>query len=215
MSTLARKSYLLGNCLLLLTLVLTGSCAIDGNKTYFLSVQYRPAEQLDPLVPKNKQCGLCLVSLPQQAQEDRLWYRADGYAWFLEKEPTALVGEALKTELQRLGFFVLTDPKACPERLEFQVRWFAPYGHNSATASLIIALALYSRNRLEPVWRGRLRAGSASNEIASSMQGQTLLIQKVVEEALAKAMQQLHWQPGLSQSLHKFSENIISSSPQP
>jgi hypothetical protein len=192
---LARRIFLL--LLLGLIFIPPGTGRAEQVQTIF--IRYQSAEPTRLLVPAGKQFNLCLKALPMQAHEDRLWYRIGNNAWFLEKEPTELIGAALELELKRLGLNVSPPSAACPFLLEFQIRWFAPYGHNPASAALILALTLYARQTSEPIWRGRLRAGATSPETASFAPEQTLLIQKTIEEILSRALRQLGWQPELNQ----------------
>jgi len=169
-------------------------CACSG--TYILSPRYNPSGNPRILVPPDRQLVLFLP--PVSGNQGKLWYRLGEYSWFLEKEPATLVREALAQELKRMGMGVTDSLSQAHGRLETQIRWFAPYGHDYLTAAVIIALGLYSRDAIKPLWRGKLQAGANAQAYTLTARSKTPYVEQVVSEALTKALTQLRWKPGFA-----------------
>ena len=190
-----KRNYIMGTLLAHIHLILLVGCA----STYILSPHYKPRESPRILLPSGQKLTLLLPSVA--GNQDKLWYRIGEYSWFLEKEPTLIVHEALVEEIKQMGISVTCNPSLAQGRLEAQIRWFGPYGHNYLTAAIIVSLRLYPPDAVKPLWCGKLQAGAQTHVTTLTVGGKTPFVEEVVSEALTKAITQLRWKPGFAHAI--------------
>ena len=188
-------------CVLLLLLV--QGCAAEH------AVLVRPSLRSGKhAVPLQPQGGLLLVQTVGE-RPGRLWYANGFHSWVLERDPSAMVLQALEEELKLMGIGVTEDPSQDVPRLEIELRWFGPYGHSPLTAAVIIALALYPIQSHQPIWRGKLQAGEQSAQQMVHAGDEAALMGAIISTALSDALAQLRWKPGFLEAV-----SAVLSSPE-
>jgi hypothetical protein len=189
--------------LALFLMILGFGCATE----HVISAKYKPNKDRTSFdFEKN---GLTLFLLPAPETVGTLWYRAEGHSWYLSDDPKAIVHEALVQELETMGIRNTEDPREAQGRLEFQIRWFGPYGHSPFSAAVILSMALYSVDDRVPLWRGKIEAGESVPQPAWFVGGNTHPIEQVLLRVLSNAMRQLRWKPGFQQGLKILAEKRI------
>ena len=183
-----KKRYLHTSVLMAVYLSLLTGCVT----TFTVSPHYKSGRETPLMIPYDRQ--LTLFVEPVSGNAEKLWCRMGEYTWFLAKEPTVLVKEALVEELNRMGISVSVNPTTQGlDRLKTKVRWFAPYGNDCVSASVIISVELYSKGGPKPIWRDRLQAGSLIRPTTLTVGGKTSFVQEIISETLTKAIIQLRW----------------------
>jgi hypothetical protein len=179
----------------LLAFLFVQGCAAE----HVISVRPSPMEgNRVLLLPPQK--GMLLVQAVGERQ-GTLWYKTAFRSWVLERDPAAIVLQAVEEELKLMGISVTADPSQAGPRLEIELRWFGPYGHSPLTAAVIVAFALYSADSGRPVWRGRVQAGEALYRERVGTEDEDAVIGKVISKVLSDALMQLRWKPDFLEAI--------------
>jgi hypothetical protein len=172
-------------------------------KTFTASPRYTAEENVPLLSEHDRQLTLFLTV---KGQQERLWYELGDYKWRLDRSPVDLVRDGLTTELRALGIIVSNNPTTEDmDRLDVEIRWFGPYGHNYLSAAIIISMELYGKGSIAPLWRDKLQAGANIQGDAFSLNGNTGLMEKVVNDALDQCLRQLKWNAGFIRAIKSVS----------
>jgi hypothetical protein len=141
---------------------------------------------------------------PVKGTRERLWYSVRDKQWFLNREPPALIREALVVELQSMKFVLTDELEGADARLDAEITWFSPDGGKPLSAGVIISLSLYEPGAAQPLWRGRLQGGCTLDSMPLLESAIPERMGHALSEAIEKAVRKLRWDPTFPEAIERM-----------
>lgn len=174
-----------------------------------LLIKYEPKEPPLFQMPPNR---TLVLSIHIKGNDSLCWYQIGDFSWVLMRSPTAIVQEAIETELKRMGIAITKDPNKADGHMKVEIRWFGPYGYIPSAGAVILSISLYKNGFSKLIWHDKLEAGVFSREPSITIWGSSREIEKNASKALTEAIRKLSWRPEFIRSfmsLSRLSQNSM------